>query len=194
MPKIYTKKGDEGTTSDYHQSRRIMKSAPIFDVIGTLDELQACIGVAKEYILSSDKPNPIEIYNYMENIQKILMDICFFLSTFQSNTDKFKSELDLEIPLSEMERSIDEMEFETSKGLHLPLPSGGKASTHLFLARTVCRRLERVFIKYLLDTQGPTYLKVEGVPAALQYINRLGDYLLVVANCLAGKTEIFYNP
>lgn len=191
MPKIYTKKGDEGTTSDYHQSRRIMKCAPIFDVIGTLDELQACIGIAKEHILAMVNKRYLEIYDYLEKIQKSLMDICFFLSTFQSSIDKFQ--LNLETPLVEMEQSIDDIEIESSKGLHLVLPSGGKASTHLHLARSVCRRFERVLLRHLLNTQGPMYLKIEGVPSTLQYINRLGDYLLVAAKYLANASEIFYN-
>jgi len=190
--KIYTRKGDEGTTSDYHQERRIMKSAPIFNVIGTLDELQAYIGLAKEYILPVDKDSAHTIYHFLENIQKSLMEVGFFLSTFQGTKASF--DLKLEEPILDMEKSIDELEDESCKGLHLVIPSGGQASTHLYVARTICRRFERILLKYLLDTQGPMYLKIEGVPFTLQYVNRLGDYLLVIAKYLAGGSEIFYNP
>jgi len=194
MPKtkVYTRKGDEGTTSDYHREKRIMKSSPIFHVIGSLDELQAYIGLAKEYILSTDKNCTYEIYRFLEKIQKSLIDISFFLSTFQSVDSSF--DLKLEESILDMEKSIDDLEDESCKGLHLVIPSGGKASTHLYVARAICRKFERVILKYLLDTQGPTYLKIDGIPVILQYINRLGDYLLVVAKYLATRSEIFYNP
>lgn len=197
IPRVYS--GDEGTSMGlYSSEQRMVKSLPIFNVLGDLDELVAVIGVAKEYIdfEEGEMFTSHSILLTLEQLQKALIDVSFFLSTYRDSTrTPVDATNSLEDGIKEMESLIRGFEAKNiKKGMHLVIASGGKFSTHLYYARAVCRRFERTLMKYLIDMDGPMYLARDHIPSILTFVNRLGDFLFVTARGLADESEIYYNP
>jgi len=187
--------GDEGTSLDPTQhARRLMKCAPIFDVLGELDELVAVMGVAKEYVYEDACEDCVLIGKSLESLQRSLINVSFFISTFQNHDRRtFNPVDDLEKTLEMMEEKIVCFSNTDSKGLHLVIASGGKASTHLYHARSVCRRFERTFLRFLSKNEGPAYMHTSHVPTVLAFINRLSDFLFHTARHLAKDSEVLFN-
>ena len=185
--KIYTKTGDKGETSLYGWTR-VSKAAARVESYGTLDELNAFIGLAKAEI--SDE----KVLNQLQKIQ-------FYLFTVGSEaatpTDKMflangKSRLDLlisEEEITELELWMDDFDAELEPLKFFILPSGGKAAATIHVCRTVCRRAERSMV-FLRETE-------EVRPELIKYLNRLSDYLFVLARYISkisGEKEDFWNP
>ncbi len=174
MAKIYTKKGDQGTTC-LVSGETVDKSHTRLDSYGTLDELNSYIGYARLELKNISKLDPLlfEIQNDLFNIGSQL-----------ANTDpNIKSKLPniFDKDVLKLEKCIDELTEELPDLKNFILPGGTKASGLLHIARTVCRRAERIIIK----------LKTENNPIDplfIQYINRLSDLLFVMAR-YANKTH-----
>ena len=132
------------------------KDDPRIDAYGTVDELNACIGVARASWPESS------IDDDLAAIQADLFDLGAQLAS--PGSDRFTGVPEARV--TELEIAIDRMETELSPLKSFILPGGSLPAAHLHVARTVCRRAER-----LLVTLG------EGV----QYLNRLADYLFVAA-------------
>ncbi len=173
----YTGKGDDGST-EITRGERQRKSNIAFEAIGTLDELNSQIGVARIYV--SDQT----IKNELLEIQNDLFAIGADLYYAFNGQDKITFKADR---IKALEDGITRM-----GGLMPPLksfviPGGGLASAYLHLTRAVARRAERDLVK-LSDV-----LKIN--QATLTYMNRLSSYLFVAAlysNYVAGIKEI--NP
>ena len=156
--KIYTRTGDSGETSLFGGTRISKKDLRI-ESYGTIDELNACIGVAR----ASWPSSPIDAQ--LQKVQADLFDIGAYLAA--PNSDRFTS-----VPaerIADLERDIDRMEDELSPLKSFILPGGSLAASHLHIARTVCRRSERLIVA-LGDSS-----------TTLAYLNRLADYLFVAA-------------
>lgn len=166
--KIYTKTGDKGETSLYGGTR-VSKAAARVESYGTLDELNAFIGLAKAEI-SDEK--------VLSQLQKIQFDLFTVGSEAATPTDKLilangKSRLDLMISekeITELELWMDDLDAELEPLRFFILPSGGKAAATVHVCRTVCRRAERSMV-FLSETE-------EVRPELIKYLNRLSDYLL----------------
>ena len=161
--KIYTRTGDSGETSLFGGTRVSKKDLRI-EAYGTIDELNSCIGVARATWPSS----PIDAQ--LASVQADLFDIGAYLAA--PDSDRFQS-----VPASrieDLERDIDRMEDTLAPLKTFILPGGSLAASHLHIARTVCRRSERLVVA-LGDTS-----------TTLAYLNRLADYLFVAAR-LANK-------
>ena len=174
--KIYTKTGDKGETSLYGGTR-VSKAAARVESYGTLDELNAFIGLAKAEI-SDEK--------VLNQLQKIQFDLFTVGSEAATPTDKLilangKNRLDLMISEKEISE-LEPLQF-------FILPSGGKAAASVHVCRTVCRRAERAMV-HLNETE-------EVRPELIKYLNRLSDYLFILARYISkisGEKEEYWNP
>ena len=185
--KIYTKTGDKGETSLYGGTR-VSKAAARVESYGTLDELNAFIGLAKAEI-SDEK--------VLNQLQKIQFDLFTVGSEAATPTDKMllangKNRLDLMISekeITELELWMDDFDAELEPLKFFILPSGGKAAATLHVCRTVCRRAERTMV-FLNETE-------EVRPELIKYLNRLSDYLFILARYISkisGEKEDYWNP
>ena len=185
--KIYTKTGDKGETSLYGGTR-VSKAAARVESYGTLDELNAFIGLAKAEI-SDEK--------VLSQLQKIQFDLFTVGSEAATPTDKMllangKNRLDLMISekeITELELWMDDFDAELEPLRFFILPSGGKAAATLHVCRTVCRRAERAMV-FLNETE-------EVRPELIKYLNRLSDYLFILARFISkisGEKEEYWNP
>ncbi|WP_187478378.1 cob(I)yrinic acid a,c-diamide adenosyltransferase [Amniculibacterium sp. G2-70] len=185
--KIYTKTGDKGQTSLYGGTR-ISKASARVEAYGTIDELNAFIGVAKSQIESEET---------IKQLKKIQFDLFTVGSESATPADKLmlangKSRLPLVISekeIEELEVWMDEMEAQLEPLQYFILPGGGKAATALHVSRTVCRRAERALV-FLNESEE---LRLELV----KYLNRLSDYLFVLGRFVSknqSEPEEFWNP
>ena len=185
--KIYTKTGDKGDTSLYGGTR-VSKAAARVESYGTLDELNAFIGLAKAEI-SDEK--------VLNQLKKIQFDLFTLGSESATPLDKLmlangKSRLPIiitEIEIEELEQWMDAYEDKLQPLQYFILPGGGKSATALHVARTVCRRAERSLV-LLNDVE-------EVRPELIKYLNRLSDYLFVLAryvSVLDQEDEEYWIP
>ena len=185
--KIYTKTGDKGETSLYGGTR-VSKAAARVESYGTLDELNAFIGLAKAEI-SDEK--------VLSQLQKIQFDLFTVGSEAATPTDKLilangKNRLDLMISekeILELEHWMDDLDASLEPLKFFILPSGGKAAATIHVCRTVCRRAERAMV-HLNETE-------EVRPELIKYLNRLSDYLFILARYISkisGEKEEYWNP
>jgi cob(I)alamin adenosyltransferase len=175
--KIYTKTGDDGQTG-LIGGMRVSKDSARIEAYGTVDELNAVIGVVR-----AELPPPGDTDQVLEAVQNALFDLGAELATL-SSVAKRTSSIHAEQILT-LERAIDAAEAQLSPLAQFILPGGTKAAAALHLARTVCRRAERRVVA--LRTAGET---VSG--EAIIYLNRLSDLLFVLArlaNSAAGQPD-----
>ena len=160
---IYTKKGDRGETSVYDEANtqrvRISKSSLRVSAIGLVDELNSYLGVIVSK--SDDKV----LTGYLLVVQNNLLRIGSMLAGsnlrfFESNTE-------------ELERQIDKLEGTLPVLKNFIFPGGTVIAGHLHYARTLARKAERKIVEYSEEE------KVK--PQVLKYINRLSDYLFMLA-------------
>jgi cob(I)alamin adenosyltransferase len=179
--KIYTKTGDKGTTS-LLGGTRVSKANLRIDAYGTLDELNAYIGLLRDQ----------EINHKRQGILKEIQDRLFTLGASLASSpgkDNIKRpDIHLE-DVEKLELEIDEMEKNLSPLKNFILPGGHQVVSYCHIARTVCRRAERCTI--LLNDNEP----VEAV--LIMYLNRLSDYLFVLGRAIAKELnveEVLWEP
>lgn len=154
---IFTKRGDGGKSSIMN-SEPIFKDEFIFDVLGTVDELSANLGAAKAIGSSKVK----------DAVQSIQRELVSAAACFAGNGD-----FDFDRAAELMERDILSLKPYCMDIGSFALCGKNHCSAQLDVARTVCRRLERLVVKYVRE---------EGKhEASIAYFNRLSDYLFVIA-------------
>ena len=170
--KIYTKTGDDGTTSLFG-GRRVAKYSLRIDAYGTVDELNAVIGIALTYDIHS------MIREHLTILSSLLFTVGSDLATPQDASVKSSVPSVTEDHVAQLEKWIDSYEEQLPALKNFILPGGSQAGAHLHLARTVCRRAERniVALKHEEDIN----------PTVLRFINRLSDYLFVAARYANAK-------
>jgi len=174
--KIYTKTGDAGETALF-DGTRVRKSDARVDAYGEVDELNACLGVARAAGIDDD------LGALLEDVQRDLMAAGSRLADPGTRIAPrvVKVALD-ETAVSRLERAIDGLDAELPALTSFILPGGTPAAAHLHLARTVCRRAERAVVALA----GPVD------PVVTVYLNRLSDLLFVMARAVnrrAGRAE-----
>ena len=178
--KIYTKTGDTGDTSLFG-GKRLPKSLPRIDAYGTVDELNALLGVSRVL-----KPHA-EVDSILEQIQNQLFVLGADLAApFDAAPMNMKRVQQNEIQI--LEETIDRLDAQLKPLNAFILPSGSLVSAQLHLARTICRRAERI-----VDALGR---KEEIGKYPLVYLNRLADLLFVAAryvNKLSRTGETVWN-
>ncbi len=189
LNKIYTRTGDKGSTA-LGTGQRVAKSDPRISAYGTVDETNACIGLAREY-LDNDNPDHTTVDAMLARIQNDLFDLGADLCTPET-----EEKLDYE-PLrisqdqvQRLEQEIDFMNGDLEPLRSFVLPGGSHAAAALHMARTICRRAER-----LMAALAATPNEVVGEPA-LCYINRLSDFLFVASRYVndKGKHDVLWVP
>lgn len=187
LNRIYTRTGDDGTTALGSGERR-----PKYDLriaaYGTIDELNACLGIARSH--TADQPAADAM---LARIQNDLFDLGADLCTPESATGKGPGGARLAVSdaqVARLEQEIDALNAELSPLRSFVLPGGTPAAASLHLARTVCRRAERLMVE-LAHKPGETVSS-----AALKYVNRLSDLLFVASRFLnrKGADDVLWVP
>lgn len=183
LDKIVTKAGDGGTT-------RLASGAPVskaslrVEAYGSVDETNACIGVARLSTSGDFVLDPM-----LDRIQHDLFDLGADLAT--PETDEKLSYEPLRITASQvdrLEREVDLLNEDLSPLSSFVLPAGSRAAAHLHLARTIARRAERAIVA--LNEAEPIS------PEAIKYMNRLSDLLFVAARWAndKGRADVLWKP
>ena len=163
--KIYTKTGDDGTTQLFGGDR-IAKSHAQVEAYGTVDELNASLGVARS---SCDESLQV-ISDLIYKVQNHLFVIGGQLATLDP---KWKSQLPniSNSEIKELEVWIDSADAQLPELKEFVLPGGSLAASHLHMARTICRRAERALVSS----------EISETQIYIQYLNRLSDTLFMAA-------------
>jgi cob(I)alamin adenosyltransferase len=174
--KIYTKKGDDGTTSLGGCSDRFSKSNIHFHFLGDMDELNSHLG----FLICLLRKNEDESVKDLVRIQNVLFDVAAFIAYPSRVTDKVASFIDQETEWLESE--IDKMTSILPPLRAFILPSGDELhSSYVHVVRSSCRRAERSLVS--LSNK---------YTSALQYINRLSDYFFTLARRYNEGEETLY--
>lgn len=181
---LYTRTGDGGTTA-LVSGNRIAKNHPRIEAYGTVDELNAHIG-----LLSADPGLPHDMLPVLRSISHRLFDLGAYLATAP---EAMPENIPAPAPpsaeqVADIECQIDRIDSRLPPLRRFVLPGGTSAAAQANLARTVCRRAER----RMLDLSDIAPL----APEALRYINRLSDLLFAMSrwcNISAGCDEIFWE-
>jgi len=163
--KIYTKTGDKGTTS-LVGGKRVSKSHARINAYGSMDELISYLGLLRDQGIRE------EIHDFILLIQDKLM-ICATLLAADCEDCKEKLPGLDESDINVLENEIDTLEKELSPLYTFVIPGGHSTISHTHVARSICRRVERLVIK-LTETGEVNNL-------ILKYLNRLSDYLFVLS-------------
>jgi cob(I)alamin adenosyltransferase len=172
--KIYTKTGDKGTTS-LIGGTRVSKADVRIDAYGTVDELNAYLGVVRDSI--SDARGRVELLQ----IQHVLFVIGSHLAC-EKESAKVKLPVLDHNEITFLENSIDQMNESLQPMTHFILPGGHLAISFCHVARTICRRSERNIVALLQDSTQDEFI--------IAYINRLADYLFVLARYIAYQNDV----
>ena len=174
--KIYTKTGDKGTTALFGGTR-VPKHHIRIDSYGTIDELNSHIGLIRDQNIDE------HYQSILINIQDKLFTVGAILATDPEKAILKSGKERLNIPkisdedIALLEKEMDEMELQLTPMTHFVLPGGHQTVSFCHIARCVCRRAER--LASALNEMEPFD------PNTLIYINRLSDYLFVLARKLS---------
>jgi len=190
LNRIYTRTGDDGTTALGTGERRKKYDLRIA-CYGTIDETNAAIGLARVAIAPDGDSDGRDLDAILARIQNDLFDLGADLCSPAKGKGPGGTRLTVtEAQVTRLESEIDRLNENLAPLRSFVLPGGGPAAAHLHLARTVCRRAERLMVE-LADAPGE-----EVSAAALKYVNRLSD-LLFVASRFAnqmGAGDVLWVP
>ena len=181
LTKIYTRQGDDGSTR-LGGGQRVQKDSLRIEAYGTVDEVNSAIGVALASDLDTEVAQPLLVIQ--NELFHLGSDLCFL------EEDKEKIELPRieERHTEALERLIDRLNSSLGPLLNFILPGGAPGAAHLHLARTICRRAERVLVTLAEREPVGTH--------AVQYLNRLSDALFVLAryeNNKKGASDVTWD-
>jgi cob(I)alamin adenosyltransferase len=182
--RVYTKVGDRGTTR-LAGGQEVDKDAPRLEAYGTLDELNAVLGVLVEHFGPDEDA---ELQKALRRVQNELFDLGGELAVLPEDRHPLQK-LVTEDDVTRLETELDLANADLPTLRSFILPGGGKLSAFCHQARTVCRRAERVLV---------TLHKAEPQrDVVLRYLNRLSDWLFVMGRRLAlrsGQGELLWRP
>jgi cob(I)alamin adenosyltransferase len=181
--KIYTKTGDKGTTA-LIGGTRVPKSHLRIEAYGTVDELNSYIGLCRDHLADEQSRN------MLQEIQDRLFTIGSSLACDPEKETKMKIPDLKEEDITVLEKEIDRMNDTMPPMKNFVLPGGHITVSHLHVARCICRRAERCCVRLELE-------KEEIKAIVIKYLNRLSDYLFVLARYAAHQLkaeEIPWKP
>ena len=180
--KIYTKTGDKGQTA-LIGGRRVSKADLRIDAYGTVDELNSWIGLVRDQPINESRKD------LLKEIQDRLFTVGAELATDPGKAPRQAMPAIIPDDVTRLEQAMDAMDADLPELRAFVLPGGHQAVSFCHLARTVCRRAERLAIA--LDETHP------GDPLVIQYLNRLSDYLFMLSRKMAQELtaeEVEWKP
>lgn len=185
LNRIYTRTGDDGTTG-LGDGKRVSKDHLRVEAYGTVDETNACIGMARLHLNGHPALDAM-----LGRIQNDLFDLGADLCTPDTGKPLGYEPLRIiEAQVTRLEGDIDALNADLAPLKSFVLPGGTAAAAHLHLARTVSRRAERLMVSLAHQPRESV-----GEPA-LHYINRLSDFLFVAARAVnaGGPGDVLWVP
>ena len=187
--RVYTRTGDKGTTR-LAGGQEVAKTDARIEAYGTLDELNACLGLVTEELARSpsEKTNTSGLLKQLRRIQNELFDAGGELATLPEDRHPQQAVLQAS-DVERLEAEMDEANEALPSLSSFVLPGGGMTSAFIHQARTVCRRAERCLVRLVqIEPQRDELL---------QYVNRLSDWLFVMGRRAAiesGHEEVLWQP
>ena len=187
--RIYTRAGDAGTTG-LVGGRRVSKTSPRIEAYGTVDELSSAIGAARAALrpVLDRQPRALRLDAWLAWTQDVLFNLGSELAT-PPDDRRADAPRATGADVKALERAIDEADGDLPPLSNFIAPGGSAAGALLHLARTICRRAERLVVALRGEEGGVP-------PEALQYLNRLSDALFVWARWInesVGEPEHIWN-
>ena len=177
LNKIYTRTGDDGTTA-LGNGERVAKHGARVNAYGTVDETNASIGLAR---LSTAASQPV-VDAMLARIQNDLFDLGADLCVPDREEElEYKPLRIVADQVTRLEQDIDQLNSELEPLRSFILPGGSPASASLHVARTVCRRAERLIVELSAMDDEPVS------DTSIQYMNRLSDLLFVAARYVSDQ-------
>lgn len=180
--KIYTKTGDNGSTSLFGGDR-LLKSDIRVEAYGSVDELNSYVGLLADKLIATD------FSIHLQKIQNILFNIGSILATvdeqYKSKLPELKNEY-----IDFLENQIDRMQEKLPVMTQFVLPGGHENISLAHVVRTVCRRAERAIVRIDNIDQDPQ------IQWSVIYLNRLSDYFFVLSRFLTqyyGANEVYWQ-
>lgn len=182
LNRIYTRTGDDGTTSLGSGDRRKKYDLRV-DAYGTLDEVNAAIGIARLHTMGDSLDAPLA------HIQNDLFDVEADLCLSEKGPGGARLTV-TDKQVEWLEGEIDRLNEMLAPLRSFVLPGGTQAAAYLHLARTMCRRAERIMVR-LKDQPGETVTE-----PSLKYVNRLSDFLFVASRYAndKGARDVLWKP
>lgn len=172
--KIYTKTGDSGQTS-LVGGTRVSKTELRIEAYGTVDELNSYVGLLRDQEVNNDRKD------ILKEIQDRLFTIGSILASEPEQTKKRIPDLH-ESDIERLEKEMDKMDENLEPMRFFILPGGHQSVSFGHLARTVCRRAERITLKLAQES--------EVNDLVIKYLNRLSDYLFVLCRMMIKNLNI----
>jgi len=182
--RVYTRRGDSGETS-LVGGQRLRKDAARIEAYGTVDELNACVGLARA---SAEEAKLTELGAILLRVQHELFNLGSILATLPEDVHPKQARV-TEKDVAQLEFEIDKMSDSLPALRSFVLPGGSRLNAELHLARTVCRRAERICVGLAREEQAS--------PETIGYLNRLSDALFVWsrwASHAMGVPETLWEP
>lgn len=189
LNRIYTKKGDRGETR-LAGGQRVSKDSLRLECYGTVDELNAFIGMACHSAERDSRTHPrlAELASMLRRVQHELFNLGSILATLPEDVHPKQARI-TQAEVGQLEREIDSMNEGLPALRSFVLPGGSRLNAELHACRTICRRAERLAV---------ALSKKESVPGeVIRYLNRLSDALFVWsrwANRALGVEEVLWSP
>jgi cob(I)alamin adenosyltransferase len=187
--RVYTRGGDKGETS-LVGGQRLPKDDLRIDAYGTVDELNAFVGLAGQTATESIESYP-KLYTLISILHRIQHELFNLGSTLATRFEDIQPKQPCVMPsdVSQLEREIDEMNIELPELRSFVLPGGSRLNVELHLCRTISRRAERLCVALARQEKIP--------PVTIQYLNRLSDAFFVWsrwASKVMGIPETLWDP
>jgi cob(I)alamin adenosyltransferase len=184
LNRIYTRTGDRGETR-LVGGQRVSKDALRIECYGTVDELNAFVGMA---CVSAEGAGLGELSAILNRVQHELFNLGSILATLPDDVHPKQPRVTAD-DVKQLEREIDEMNRDLPALRSFVLPGGSRLNTELHACRTICRRAERLLVALAREEQAPA--------DSIEYLNRLSDAFFVWSrwgNQKMGAVEILWEP
>ena len=183
--RVYTKTGDKGETG-LVGGQRVSKDATRIEAYGTVDELNAFVGVAA--VSCAEDPRLAPLAAILRRVQHELFNLGSILATEPADVHPKQPRVTA-AEIAELEREIDSMNADLPALRSFVLPGGTRLSAELHVTRTICRRAERLVVAMAREESVP--------PEVVPYLNRLSDAMFVWSrwvNHVLGVPEVLWEP
>lgn len=187
LNRIYTRGGDRGETG-LVGGQRVPKDDLRIEAYGTVDELNAFLGLAGVTCAEAAEPRLAKLAAILRRVQHELFNLGSILATKPEDVHPRQARV-TDAEVAQLEHEIDAMNAELKPLRSFVLPGGTRLNAELHVARTVCRRAERALVTLARREEVP--------PEAVRYLNRLSDALFVWsrwASHVQGVAEVLWEP